>query len=342
MTTLNTFCPNCDVEVTANIIERPVCVTVKGDNVHIIERVAICPKCSFEIGDGRIESGNISRAYEQYEIDHDLVTAKQAKEIRARFGLSVREFSRFLGFGEQTYARYEAGSIPSQANSNIIKMAETPDGAQRLLAMNGSAISIPSQNMIKNAIANMTNYLAPSIDWLNIGPFESLEDRPLSEDNGYRSFDLNRAAALVYLLASKCTNFYKTKLQKAMFFCDFLSCERIGRSITGLTYAHANYGPVVDNGDFLIARLCRDGVIDMKEQGCGELVVPRNIVDVSFTDEELQVIDDVARCVNTFHSTGDISNYSHTLSCWKDTNSGEIIDYNHKFGEIEQAVQSRL
>lgn len=63
---------------------------------------------------------------------------------------------------------------------------------------------------------------------------------------------MERLAALVSTLASECRSLYRTKLQKAAFFCDFLACERLGRSISGVRYAHATYGPKMDDGDSLL------------------------------------------------------------------------------------------
>lgn len=342
MNTLDTYCPTCDSEVVANVILRPTHVKVKGDDVDIVERVAVCPSCGCEIGDSRIESENLSLAYNAYAASHDLVSADQAKEIRSRFGLSVREFSRFLGFGEQTYARYEAGSLPSLANSNTIRLATTTAGARSLLNLNGGLISNASRSKVERVIGEMERGETGSSRFISLLDFGQQESCPPSIDNGYRTFSFDRAAALVHTLASKCPDLYKTKLQKAMFFCDFLSCEKTGTSITGLRYAHADYGPMMRDGDFLIAELRSCGIVDMQEHGWGEVVVPLGEIEIPFTADELATIDEVAKCVNTFDTAKALSSYSHTLSCWIDTKNGEIIGYNHKYGEIGGAVANRI
>ena len=45
-------------------------------------------------------------------------------------GSSSAEFSLFLGFGEQTVAKYEAGTLPDELHSNTMRMASTKEGAE--------------------------------------------------------------------------------------------------------------------------------------------------------------------------------------------------------------------
>lgn len=341
METFNTYCVSCDEEVAANIEYRNSVVRVKGDDVGIGECVAVCPHCGSDIADSRIESGNLSRAYEAYSRNHGIVTQNEAREIRRRFGLSVREFSRFLGFGEQTYARYESGSIPTKSHSDLIRLATTPEGAKSLLNSNADRITPDSRNKVNRAIAEMTSS-DQGCGLRILFDFLMPDSGSPSNDNGYREFSPERASALVSVLASNCRNLYRTKLQKAMFLCDFLACERTGKSITGLKYAHANYGPVMRDGDFLLAQLKRDGVVEIIEDDRGEILKACAPAACVFSQDELDVIDDVVKCVNSFSTASALSNYSHGLACWSETSSGEIIGYNYRFGEVGKAVERRL
>lgn len=63
-------------------------------------------------------------------------------------GLSLREFSRFLGFGEQTAARYEIGALPNLLHSNTLEMAYNPEGSS--LYLNGEALSGESRGEVQS------------------------------------------------------------------------------------------------------------------------------------------------------------------------------------------------
>lgn len=85
----------------------------------------------------------------------EIVSAKYVIDLRKRIGLSVREFSRFLGFGEQTAARYERGSVPDTLHSNTIRLASDADGARLLLALNRRQMREESVRRIEEYIAEL-------------------------------------------------------------------------------------------------------------------------------------------------------------------------------------------
>ena len=112
--TLSTYCPECDCEVDARLEHRIETLPVKGEQTSC---------CGEVIGDSRIEEGNLRRSYSAYCAAHGLMAPDEVKELRNSYGLSLREFSKFLGFGEQTIARYEAGAIPDDSHNTMLKLA---------------------------------------------------------------------------------------------------------------------------------------------------------------------------------------------------------------------------
>lgn len=336
---IDTYCPSCDMEVHAPISARPGRISIRGEDTEFDERVAICPDCGEAIGDSRVEDGNLERAYEAYAARHGLVTPVEARELRAKYGVSVREFSRFLGFGDQTYARYEAGSLPSNTHNAVIRSAMTSAGATKLLGENGRRLSEKSVASICERIDEMAGIRPESVRRID---FDWQQSEPPSRENGYRALDMDRVAALVTTLAGRCPDLFRTKLQKAAFYCDFLACERLGRSLTGLRYARAPFGPKIDDGDTILESIERAGFVELREQGEGEVVHAVVQVSASFSEAEHGIISEVVGFVNTFSTSTGISNYSHALSCWNDTPSGMIIEYNFRHGEIGASVSARM
>ena len=140
METIKTYCIECDRDVEAPIIDIDDRLTIKGEEVLFKAHVAKCPHCESLIGDATLESKNLDTAYKQYCIEHGLMTKEEICELRRRIKLSLREFSKFLGFGEQTATKYERGAIPDLLHSNTMKMAATPAGAKMLLDLNGAEL----------------------------------------------------------------------------------------------------------------------------------------------------------------------------------------------------------
>ena len=74
----------------------------------------------------------------------------------------------------------------------------------------------------------------------------------------------------------------------------------------------------------------------------GEILVPLNCERISFTVGELTFIDEIAKFVNTFSRATDLSDYSHSLSCWIDSVDGEAIEYTQNNGEVAKALSDRM
>lgn len=342
--TIETYCVHCDNDIIANIYKIDETVHVRGEAIEYEAISLRCPNCGTAISDGRIENDNLKAAYAKYAQTHQIPLPSEISGLRKHYGLSLREFSKFLGFGEQTVARYERGALPDETHSYAIKQAQSPEGARTLLEKNRSKLSDKSIAHIECFIENNTptdrEYGIVSIP---LSSFESRDPKKPCKTNGYRPFSFARTAALAQLLASQCANLFKTKFQKAMFFADMLSCEALGQSLTGLQYAHADHGPVVDGKDELDWRLLNTNVLRSDELGWGEVLSPGKTPAVAdFNDDELRIISRVAEFVNSFTTANELSEYSHSLSAWQDTTNGRHIDYNAKHGEIENAIRMRL
>lgn len=340
--TVTTYCPECDREVDANVIHRREELPVKGEPTAFEADVAVCPACGCEIGDSRIEDGNLRRAYSAYCSAHGLMSPDEIHDLRNRYGLSLRDFSKFLGFGEQTIARYEGGAIPDESHNTTLMLASTAHGAASLLSVRKDRLSERSIRAVQCFVEKEASLTGS--DGIGSGHCQWPTRRMMepSSINGFRPLSMRRVAAVVCELASRCTDLYYTKLQKAMFFTDFHCYAKTVRSMTGLIYAHATHGPVMDGKDRIRAELQDCGIIKMSQKGWGEIVLPGNAPQNVLSSDELQIIATVARFVNTFSSATDISSFSHGLSAWTDTSDGEPIDYASNAEQVEGVIERRL
>ena len=59
--TLDTFCPYCDIEVTATLETKRSHIEVDNETITYLETSAICPNCNKAIGDARVEKKNLER-----------------------------------------------------------------------------------------------------------------------------------------------------------------------------------------------------------------------------------------------------------------------------------------
>lgn len=68
------------------------------------------------------------------------ISAEEIKQIRGKYGLSQRSFAQLLGIGPASMVRYEQGTVPSKANTNLIRAARNPEFMAECLEADGDLI----------------------------------------------------------------------------------------------------------------------------------------------------------------------------------------------------------
>ncbi len=155
---------------------------------------------------------------------------------------------------------------------------------------------------------------------------------PLAAANafsGNRAFSPDKMAALVSYIAGRSSELYKTKLNKLLFYADFVNFYLLGRSITGSRYVHLPYGPVPDAYEETLETLNHYGVIEMSKLGSADLVGAGDSRAAELlTEPEQQAVDWVLATYGTM-SAGEISEVSHKEKAYRNTRMGEEIAYEY-------------
>lgn len=130
-------------------------------------------------------------------------------------------------------------------------------------------------------------------------------------------------------------NFGKTKLNKILFYADFLAYGIYGCSITGATYQRRDYGPVPQEITAARRKLIEEGAAEVHHgrrfNYPHERLVPKRPANPSvLTAEEKRLVDDVIREL-WHHSAVAVSELSHREVGWKIADNREIIPYNTVF-----------
>lgn len=125
--------------------------------------------------------------------------------------------------------------------------------------------------------------------------------------------------------------FGATKLNKTLFYADFLSYRATGKSITGHRYKKLDKGPVPKAIVPILSRLKQSGdVHEVPREYFGKQqnrIVPNREADLSvFTPDEVSLIDSVLEYLKDESATG-VSNLSHEFVGWKAASLNEEIPY---------------
>jgi uncharacterized phage-associated protein len=146
---------------------------------------------------------------------------------------------------------------------------------------------------------------------------------------GYRPFSTERLGAMALYIAEKGKDIYKTKLNKLLFYSDFINFHLHGRSISGAKYIHVPFGPVPEQYGTALEQLARAGRIKLLPAGHQSfLVKTERPGPVELDAEEIATIDWVLETYGRMSAT-EISEQSHREKAYRFTRPGEEIAYRY-------------
>jgi len=316
----------------SKIIEKRETLQVREDEIEINSCIRIC-ECGNELFDEELEEDNLSRAYDLYRMKHSIIAISEIREIRERYALSQRTLGKILGWGEVTIHRYETGAVPDASHNKMLLLLKDPSVMKQLL--------LDSQDVIpKTTFARAMHRIVEILERRESEDFFNLIQKRLkypnvSIDSGFKQLDLVKLANVVLYFASNISDMWKTKLNKLLFYSDFICFKELTVSITGLRYLKSDFGPVPQDYETVIASLKMLGFVDIVPTETaynvngGDIIKPLDCYDPDvFKPEELEVLEIVRKKFSEF-SSREISEYSHQEKGWVVTPFYEAISYGY-------------
>ncbi|MDP3831841.1 MAG: DUF4065 domain-containing protein [Ignavibacteriaceae bacterium] len=231
-------CPMCDG--TALLQIEPGVNTFRKEEFKILSHFYKCSKCEEEFTTTEIDQINVFQVYNQYRQLHNIPSASQIKLTRERYKLSAAKMSLILGIGQNQYSLYETGEIPNESNSQLISLVTDPNVFKAQLIKRKSLLQPKEYNKIHDNIEKVViskDEAQFNLENIFFNPFSTP-----SEFNGFQSTSFEKFANMViYFLQNA---FLVTRLNKFLFYADFLNYKHSGFSISGYNYAAIPLGPV--------------------------------------------------------------------------------------------------
>ena len=295
-----------------------------------------CEDSGEQFTSAALDELNMNQVYNQYRDKFNIPFPDEINNIRSKYGLSASKMSEILGFGVNSYRQYEAGEIPSVANAKLIQMVDDPQNFMEMTALCGTLDEKARVKYIQKAI-----FLAEEKkrNIFNINFKEYLLGNHLADIySGYRNPNFEKITEMVVYFSDKLSPF-KTKMNKLLFYADFLMFKQNCFSISGMRYKAIEMGPVPINFQSIFEYLANKNEIDIFTtefpQGyIGEQFKAKNDrpfrVEL-FSENELNVLEKVA---NVFKptSTNQIIEISHLEEAWKKNEKNKsVISYEYAF-----------
>jgi putative zinc finger/helix-turn-helix YgiT family protein len=255
MKTTGTFvCETCGSVTRTRVERRTETYTVRGEGTTIQANVRVCAKCNGGVYDRALDDENLGAAYDAYRRNHYIISPAEIRSMREGYGLSQRSLGTLLGWGEVTIHRYEGGSLPDDAHSQVLRFILDPFNMERLVKMYGHRLHQAARARLAERLAAKLDEEVPE----KVAQVVVRSDKPKEAGvfTGLKDFSPRALMEMMVFYAAKPGGVLKTKLNKLLWYADFTHYRLHGVSISGATYVHLLYGPVPDNYGSYLAALC--------------------------------------------------------------------------------------
>jgi uncharacterized phage-associated protein len=265
--------------------------------------------------------------YSQYRVNHGIPFPEEIKSIRLHYGLNYQQITKILGFGVNQYAQYEKGQIPSESNGKLLSAIMNQQFMIHLLEDSRTEFT-------KDEYAKVLQSVTASAYKPENEAQKQLIYRNISRSiyNGFGQLNVSKVTEMVKFFISKEGWIFPTRLNKEMFYADFLHYKLHGQSISGLQYQAIQYGPVpvhydtiYDNIDGINKKIVLAHDMESTRLSCS------SYDDRVFNEQEHKTLSDVWAKIQPL-KTQDLIKLSHNENAWKHYHEGnQLIPYSEAF-----------
>lgn len=237
--------------------------------------------------------------------------------VRERYGVCATKMSLILGFGENQWRKYEQEEIPNVSNGRMIRSVMNPLVFKEMLE--SSRHLLTEKEYLK--ISAKVEYAISMTENLRI---EQYETRRLfavgrSAENGFGQLSLERLKNVMLFVTGYFGEVFFTKMNKILFYIDFVKYRETGSSLTGLSYRAIDFGPVPERWEKVYSEfddIVQEPRIAGDFEGC--VLTSKSKCDKSvFSENELAIMQMV--CVRFSSCTAyEMTRLSHEEPAWKD------------------------
>lgn len=319
-----------------SVVKENRTIEFRKEKYNVVFHFYQCEDTGEQFTTSQMDEVNMNQVYNQYRDKYNIPFPDEIIEIRKEYDIPASKMAAILCFGPNSYRQYEDGEMPSLSNARLIQMIADPSKfiemvnlcdqldektKQKYIVKGSQLLDKKNKNQFK---FNLKNYL--------------LGNHLADIYSGYRNPNLEKFTEMIVFFSERVKPF-KTKMNKLLFYADFLMFKQTCFSISGVRYHAIDRGPVPHNYQSLFEYLANNNEFDINyinfpngisgEQFTARAERPFN--SSLFNEQELTILETVCTTFKTT-STNDISEISHLEEAWKDNiqNKG-VISYKYAF-----------
>ena len=327
------YCPKCNKLSEATIAAIDEIFTVKGENISIKSQVAVCDVCGEKIFNQELDDKSLYLAYSVYRKKHSLLSPSEIANIRKKYSLSQRSLARLLEWGEITINRYETGAIQDPAHNEVLMFISEPKNMKELFEKNNQFLNETVRENLRGKIDELIrdeikpNFLVSLEEYIT-------SNKKIDEYSGFANFDLEKMINMIIYIAERNKGIFTTKLNKLLWYSDFLHFNKYSKSMSGSDYVHLQLGPVPNNYRWIITAAIDEGLLKSEEVAfpsghVGEQYKAAAPTDPSFFNVGEKEIRDFVIEYFKDYNCEDIKQYSHKERAYQETEDQQKISYKY-------------
>ena len=276
-----------------------------------------------------IDEANMAQVYNQYRAKYGIPFPEEIKRIRQHYGLSAAKMSEILGFGENQYRLYENGDMPSEANGKVLMSIMNPQIFRVFVENARGQFSDDEYDKLvtKAGIWDKEIFSPDVLDYV-------FGRNRRDINNGYATLSVSKIKNILLYYIEKGHGVFITKMNKLLFYTDFLAYRMMGKGMTGLSYRAITHGPVPIRWDRIYSFYdeINQEIVLFSDGRAGTKLVSKLSPDMAeLNDGELKILEYVFERFKKETPT-QISETSHQEEAWKKyLNSDKPINYKMAF-----------
>jgi uncharacterized phage-associated protein/DNA-binding transcriptional regulator YiaG len=287
----------------------------RGEQYEYEHIAWLCEDSGEQFTDDESDMAGFVQVTNQYRAKYGIPYTDEIIAVRQRYGISAAKMSLILGIGVNQYRLYEQGEVPSVSNGRMIRSIMNPKVMLEMVESSKNELSVSEYEKI---ISKVQTIIASS----EVYKREQYETKRIfntsrGADNGYAQLSLNRLKNIMLYILNRCDEVWCTKMNKLLFYTDFMSYRERGMAMTGLSYRAIDFGPVPERWDRVYSEFpeVRQELRQVGDFVGSVLIASAEADNTMFTDAELKVLD--AICTHFGKMTSrEISRISHDEEAW--------------------------
>lgn len=313
-------------------------ITFRKEEFEVLYHYYLCTDSNEQFTNTQLDDLNINQVYNQYRVKYNIPFPEEIIKIRDKYGVSAIKMAEILGFGVNVYRNYENGEVPNLSNAKLIQLIKNPEEFLKLVK---SAVHILEKEKLERLIQKLETIIEKEekqeFDY-NLQKY-FLGDLKPDPTTGFKVPCLEKFSEMVIYFTEKLEP-WKTKLNKLLFYADFLHYRQYGYALSGVRYRAINMGPVPNNFNSIYDYLANNDFIDIcmtefEDGHTGDQFKPnpaRKFNPLLLSQSEIEILSFVSeKFKNT--SVKEIIDISHNEDAWKENfnNGRKLIDYHYGF-----------